>query len=434
MSLTPAALANKQLWDETLTKLLDLSTATVNRNADLESRVAELDLELSVWKQAHATVVESAERDKKAHNAQVTTLNRQISSLETIKNQNPLIICVVDAEANVFSPSLLRQGPAGGRQAAQLATKGIAEYLSQEGVQVFGRLSFWITIYFNRRSMLDTLLSHAVCTADQFEGFVAGFSQTSPRFQVVEVEAGNDAITSKIQQQLDTFARFPQTLRVFFTGNAGDSLVPTVRALAAEELLGKLVLFHGGDEPAAELRQLAIPAMHIPDLFVAGRAPPALRALPPAAHSPVSPLGSARSPSTAGLTSPGTGSDIASQAAAASPGPTVTPGRPVDPTKPLHKQVPPPCNEHYLMSCSKGPGCKYSHDWALTAEQLDILAKNAKKAPCNYLKNGLECPHGGRCCWGHVCPGGANCFHLSKGKCWFKGEGMHPPTDPEERQ
>ena len=43
-----------------------------------------------MWKQAHAAVVESAERDKKAHNAQVSTLNRQISSLETIKVCAPL--------------------------------------------------------------------------------------------------------------------------------------------------------------------------------------------------------------------------------------------------------------------------------------------------------------------------------------------------------
>ena len=55
------------------------------RNSDLETRLTELELELSVWKQAHTAVVESAEREKKAHNAQVATLNRQISSLETIK-------------------------------------------------------------------------------------------------------------------------------------------------------------------------------------------------------------------------------------------------------------------------------------------------------------------------------------------------------------
>lgn len=45
----------------------------------------ELELELSVWKQAHASVLEAAELAKKTHNAQVSTLNRQISSLETLK-------------------------------------------------------------------------------------------------------------------------------------------------------------------------------------------------------------------------------------------------------------------------------------------------------------------------------------------------------------
>lgn len=70
---------------------------------------------------------------------------------------------------------------------------------------------------------------------------------------------------------------------------------------------------------------------------------------------------------------------------------------------------PPPCNEFYLMTCSKGvrftmvskfPStdhrllnqagiCKYSHEYSLTPEQLLSLANNAKKAPCNWLKNGL---------------------------------------------
>lgn len=50
---------------------------------------------------------------------------------------------------------------------------------------------------------------------------------------------------------------------------------------------------------------------------------------------------------------------------------------------------------------------------------------------------------------GHVCPSGARCFHLSKGKCWFKGgklvhllrllliadpcaDAMHPTMGPAE--
>jgi len=37
---------------------------------------------------------------------------------------------------------------------------------------------------------------------------------------------------------------------------------------------------------------------------------------------------------------------------------------------------------------SSQPSCKYSHDWFLSQEQLVTLAKNAKKAPCNFYKNG----------------------------------------------
>jgi hypothetical protein len=64
---------------------IDLSTSTIKQNAELEARVNALELELSVWKQAHAAVLESAEMAKKAHHTQVCTLNRQLSSLDNLK-------------------------------------------------------------------------------------------------------------------------------------------------------------------------------------------------------------------------------------------------------------------------------------------------------------------------------------------------------------
>lgn len=199
----------------------DLSTSTVKHNADLEIRVNELELELSVWKQAHASLLEAAELAKKSHNVQVSTLNRQISSLETLQvcglcctysytvslkkaGQNPVILCIVDGEANLFSRSLLSLGQQGGLQAAQELTQGIAEFLSQEDVQVFGRLSFWISVFLNRRTVLDTLLATAACTPEQFDAFLTGFSQASPRFQIVEVGTASDAVDSKIKGQTNT--------------------------------------------------------------------------------------------------------------------------------------------------------------------------------------------------------------------------------------
>jgi hypothetical protein len=89
-----------------------------------------------------------------------------------VQNQNPLILCVIDGDEHLFSPVLLQQGLAGGKQAAQLLTQAIAESLSKENVNVFGRLSFWITVFLNRARVTDTLIGHGVCTLDQFNTFL----------------------------------------------------------------------------------------------------------------------------------------------------------------------------------------------------------------------------------------------------------------------
>jgi len=422
MAAPSAGEVNQRLWDEALTRVLDLSTVTIKHNSELEARVNDLEVELSVWKQAHSNVVDIAERDKKAHKSQVATLNRQISTLDFMKSQNPLILCLVDGNHNNFSQELLMQGLQGGRQAAQHLTKRIAEYLYQEDIQVFNRLSFWITLYVNRESLLESLLGHNICTADQLHGFLTGFSDASPRFQVIEVGPGSGAVDAKLREYLQAFTRFPQTLRLFLGGAYDGACLSTLASLGKDELLGKLVLLPGSHELSAEMQQLSLPQLHVEGLFLTQKLPglrPGPISLPPPTMTGFTTHGGLISPQSethsTGMNDPKPSGIL----------------RPIDPSKPLHKQTPPPCNEHYLMSCSKGSSCKYSHEWVLTPEQLDTLSKNARKAPCNYLKNALECPYGDSCCWGHICPSGSKCYHLSKGKCWFKGEDMHPVLPQE---
>jgi len=153
------------------------------------------------------------------------------------QSQNPLILCVIDGDGNIFTKPLLAQGQHGGRQAAQHLTQGIAEYLAKEDIHITGRLSFWVSIYFNKMGLMDTLASHNICTPEQFEGFLVGFSQASPRFLMVDVGYGKEAADAKIRgvflafgwhfvasdslelsEFLQIFTRFPQTLRVFFGG------------------------------------------------------------------------------------------------------------------------------------------------------------------------------------------------------------------------
>jgi len=200
MATQPLGEANEQLWDETLTRLLNLSSVTVRRNTDLENRVAELEVELSVWKQAHSVALEASEREVKAHNVQIAALNRQISNLDCFKtNQNPLILCIVNGDELVFNRELLIQGYQGGRTAAQQLTQAIAEHLSKEETQVYGRLSFWITIYLTKSELAEDLSANNMCSQEQFQAFLAGFSEASPRFSTVDVGYSKDAVEEKIK-------------------------------------------------------------------------------------------------------------------------------------------------------------------------------------------------------------------------------------------
>ncbi|KAF8192602.1 hypothetical protein BJ912DRAFT_848878 [Pholiota molesta] len=278
MATQPVAEANQQLWDETLTRLLNLSSATVRRNADLENRVAELELELLVWKQAHSVALEASEREVKAHNVQIAALNRQISNLDSFQNnQNALILCVINGDELIFNKDLLAQGHQGGRAAAQQLTQVIAEQLSSEDAHVYGRLSFWITIYFNKTDLADDLAANNICSQEQFQAFLIGFTQASPRFTTVDVGQSKDALEAKIKEYIQIFTCFPQTLRLYFGGYDPSAYVTTLSALERDHMLGKIVILYpaqgspNGNSGNANI--FSMPRLAVDGLFLGGKLP-----------------------------------------------------------------------------------------------------------------------------------------------------------------
>jgi len=106
---------SQQAWDESVNRLIAISSATVQRNQELEARLAHLELELSIWKQAHAGAVEVAER---------------VNPSGLSNGQIPLVLVVIDGDSNVFDSAFLSQGQNGGRQAGQQLTQSIAESFS----------------------------------------------------------------------------------------------------------------------------------------------------------------------------------------------------------------------------------------------------------------------------------------------------------------
>lgn len=110
-----------------------------------------------------------------------------------------MILCVIDGDGNIFNNNLLVSGLEGGREAGRVLMQGIDEYLKTSNFQSRGRLTLWLSVYFNKKGLQETLIAHNVCSLEQFEAFLTGFSQASPRFSLVDVGPGKEAADAKIK-------------------------------------------------------------------------------------------------------------------------------------------------------------------------------------------------------------------------------------------
>lgn len=398
MDISVAVSTNHYLWNDVIVKIQEVARAVEAEHASLASRVKELEVELSVWKQAHATSRDAAERQIKARDEQLHAM-KQPNGGPSITYEKSLILCIIDGTKTIFSPAYFKQGEEGGQQAAEELTRGIQQHLADDkdiGPQGF---SLWTSLYINERELTDDMVSNGHCTAAQFERFCVGLSQTSS-LTIVDV-ANKKGVDVKIKEYIKTFAGLPQTLRVIYCGGSSVDLACVVDSLEAAFASSKLISIqgHGGMFSMGALSS-TIPTIVLKGLFMRN-----------------SQIQSRDSTFAADESNWPVRSDKAIRKVPV-----------IDPNLPLYKQNPPPCNEHYLLEqCSKADRCKYSHDYSLTAEQLSTLAKNAKQSPCWFLNNDKECPYGPHCCWGHTCPFGIKCQFSSRDKCRFKGAGMHRP-------
>ncbi|GAA5826414.1 hypothetical protein JCM5353_008864 [Sporobolomyces roseus] len=91
----------------------------------------------------------------------------------------------------------------------------------------------------------------------------------------------------------------------------------------------------------------------------------------------------------------------------------------IDPTKSMSKQNPPPCNAYYLLGECEVPRCRFCHNYDLTENQINEMRRGAKFHLCNAIQNGVDCPDGAKCIYGHHCPRGPTC---SRQHCAFNDD------------
>lgn len=124
-----------------------------------------------------------------------------------------MVLCVLDGDGTIFADHLLRAGLQGGREAARNLTNGMWDYLKGPDYDGHAHFNVWLSIYFNKGGLLDTLVRSDVCTADQFESFLVGISQASPRFVLVDVGHGKEAADAKIKGLVLVVLFFPIRFR-----------------------------------------------------------------------------------------------------------------------------------------------------------------------------------------------------------------------------
>ncbi|SJL05743.1 uncharacterized protein ARMOST_09079 [Armillaria ostoyae] len=435
MDRPPATDKRNDLWKSLISQQTELFSETVLENEQFRSRVEELEREVAVWKQGYI----NAESQTDSLQKEVAHLQQMI---ESINEDNPLILALVDGDGNIFTDELLRQGQAGGRNAAMMLTKGLTDHTATVDARRSARSRVWLTVYCNKQGLSDTLIANDVCTSEQFEAFFLGFNQAAPLFSIIDVGTGKEAADTKIKEHLRLFTRFPQTFLVYFGGRAfpllhramiltwhegahDNGYTSTLASLQNEGLLDKIVLLRGYKEMAIELQHLQLPVVEVGGVFRSTKLPGHAR------H------GSQKLQVAAYGNTPESKTNVAKAA-----------GRPkylnpklvrifnINPLtvphfmkffseQPLNKHKPPPCTFYYLGACRQGPKCTYGHDYTLTERNLAEMRAISKKFPCANLNRGKVCHAGDDCISGHFCPRGNTCSFLKEGKCKFVGKDMH---------
>jgi hypothetical protein len=173
--------------------------------------VKELEVEVTVWKQAHST----ASRESKPSKPM---------------GQKNLVLCMIDGTRSAFSTSYIIEGEVGGRKAGQEIIRGIVDNLADTSSSQDSTVKLSITVYITKGQLRSDLAS--VCPREKFDKFFVGLNET-PYLNIVEVNSKREA-DKKIEgehlqvklnfsnvphpEHLQLFADLPQTARVFFSG------------------------------------------------------------------------------------------------------------------------------------------------------------------------------------------------------------------------
>ncbi|BGP19242.1 hypothetical protein JCM10213v2_007329 [Rhodosporidiobolus nylandii] len=414
------------------TKAAEIARDACLATKPLRDRIQQLESELQVWKLGHQEATSQAKAAQK-----------QLDAGDNI------VYCVLDGDGCLPFRSFVQQGRDGGREWAKMLVKKVTEFAELQGVD--GQLTVVVQIMLNKYGLSKVYNSCSIADDTTFSNFLAGLNAAHSLISVIDVGAQKEAADAKINASIRLYSKL-QACKLVLAGCTHDGgyahLFSSLETDSPAQF-AKLTLVKSYAEPAFEIKRLALRSVAFEGLFeqkklvswsqvgppqTPGRkkSPSPAAALERAASGAATPVAATPGPATSGYKTPKTVKKSAVKVAeynkeniAAAPTPTKRVIlRPIDPKKPLSKQSPPCCNQHYLAPpCLNGATCKYAHDYLLNPTQLLTLRKDAKKSPCVYALKNKPCKND--CFAGHFCPFKETCrYGLT---CRFNQPGMHPP-------
>ncbi|EEH04293.1 C-x8-C-x5-C-x3-H zinc finger protein [Histoplasma capsulatum G186AR] len=423
---------------------------------DLLRRVAELE---NAYQQTRLDHERESRFNREVQMHEIELMN-QITAMESVMEQEPFLLVLLDGDGMVFQDSFLQQGEQGGKDGANQLWAAIRDYASRnlpniQSPKIIAR------VYANVKGLADACYKAGLIERPGLiEEFARGFNGSRLLFDFVDVGSGKDRADDKIAEMFKLHLYNCHCHQIFLGCSHDNGYARLLEdTLADRDLVGRISLIEGVPferelvpikasyrvtkfEELFRTSKINTNSLSWNDRNGTNNNPMSIPSSTPlsvlSANTPGNNNNLARIPSNSTIPSNGTNTPPtwAATTAAGAHGPftDLTTSKPSSPAPPKvernkygervdrldFKTIPKDelnrvkklklCNLYYLLGDCPNLSCYHTHDHKLTKNERTVLHAVARMTPCRF---GTDCDDPG-CIYGHRCPqseiGKKDCF------------------------
>ncbi|KAF8534581.1 hypothetical protein BDD12DRAFT_895628 [Trichophaea hybrida] len=353
------------------------------------------------------------------HQRRIRELEKKMEEQDRALNINNYVLVLVDGDGMIFRNDLIKEGKAGGKEAADRLYKQVSERTKLKPI---------IRVFASVERLAKTFTEGGLIkTSSVFRQFTVGFSDPChEHVDFVDVGEGKEMADEKLKSELKWHLKNYNCSSIILGASHDNGYARVLNAVTCEheEALRKIQLLEGPPF-GRELENLSFKRVEFTDVFssekfdafrplqkVPAPVPAAATGPPPGLPSPITPHARiASQPSNP--SPPGSYAAAVVTVSTYSPPPSIghDSPKPAKATTAITEEsfkaalrkvkqlYPKPCNNHYLKGdcLYTNLECKFGHDYDLSASDIQAMRRLAATKQCNW---GRECINE-RCYYSH---------------------------------